>query len=74
MPITLSGKKYLQVYVLTKVCVLNKQVSKYLVMAFLSKLSVFSFLLTGYGFVLSCMHFVHLQYIVLLVHSKPGYN
>ena len=51
-PITLSGKKYM----LSKVYVLNKQVSKYVVMMFfLSKTLV----LTGYGFVLSCKQVVH---------------
>ena len=58
-PITLSGKKY----------VLNKQVSKYVVMAFFSNnISIVSLVLTGYGFVLPCVYFVHLA---LLDHSMP---
>ena len=58
-PITLSGKKY----------VLNKQVSKYVVMPFFSNnTSILSFVLTGYGFMLPCMRFVHLA---LLDHSTP---
>ena len=61
MPISLSGKKY----------ALNKQVSKCAVMAFfLSKISVVSLVLTGYRFVLPCLHFMHLA---LLDHSTPGY-
>ena len=64
-PITLSGKKY----VLNKVFVLNKQVSKYVVLMFFSNnTSIVTFILTGYGFMLSCMHFVHLA---LLDHSTP---
>ena len=48
VPITLSGKKY----ALNKVHMLNKQVSKYVVMPFFShNISVLSFALTGYGFV-----------------------
>ena len=39
----------------------NKQGSKYMVMGFFSnKISILSLVLTGYGFMLSCMHFVHL--------------
>ena len=57
MTITLSGKKY----VLNKVYVLNKQVSKYVVTPFFSNnTSILSFVLTGYGFMLPCMHFMHL--------------
>ena len=45
MPITLIGKKY----ALDKVCVLNKQVFKYVVMAFFSNnTSILSFVLIGY--------------------------
>ena len=66
-PITLSGKKY----VLNKVYVLNKQVSKYVVMTFFSNnASILSFVLTGYGFMLPCMGFVH---FALLDHSMPDY-
>ena len=67
MPITLSGTKY----ALNKVYVLNKQVSKYMVMAFFSSnTSIISFVLTGYGFMLPCMHFVHLA---LIDNSMPDY-
>ena len=55
-PITLSGKEYAQCSY-----TLNKQISKYWLMAlFSSKISVVSLVLTGYGFVLPCMCFVHL--------------
>ena len=38
-----------------------KQVSKYgLIALYLSKISVVSLVLTGYGFVLPCMGFMHL--------------
>ena len=61
-PITLSGKKY----------ALNKQVSKHMVMPFFSNnTSILSFVLTGYGFMLPCMSFVHLA---LLDHSMPDYT
>ena len=51
-PITLSGKKY----ALDKVYALNKQVSKYVVMAFFSdNTSILSFVVTGYG----CMLTMH---------------
>ena len=54
---------------LNKVYMLNKQVSKYVVMAsFSSKIRLVSLVLTDYGFVLPCMHFVHLA---LLDHSMP---
>ena len=53
MLITLSGKKY----VLHKVYILNKQVSKYVVMVFFSSKTL---VLTGYGFVLSSKCVVHL--------------
>ena len=67
MPITLSGKKY----ALNKVYMLNRQVFKYLVMPFFSNNeNILSFVLTGYGFMLSCMRFVHLA---LLDHSIPDY-
>ena len=60
MPITLS-KKY----------ALNKQVSKYVVVAFFSsKITIVSFVLTGFGFVLPCVHFVDLA---SLDHSMPDY-
>ena len=66
-PITLSGKQY----VLNKVYVLNKQVSKYMVIAFFSsKISIVSLALTGFRFVLPCVYFVHL---VFLDHSMPDY-
>ena len=56
MPITLSGKKY----ALNKVYVLDKRVSKYMVMAFFSsKIRIVSIVLTDYGFVLPSVHFVH---------------
>ena len=53
MLITLSGKKY----ILSKVYVLNKQVSKYGIMVFFPSKAL---VLTAYGFVLSCKHVVHL--------------
>ena len=66
-PITLSGKKY----GLNKVYVLNKQVSNYVVLPFFSNnTSIVSFVLTGYGFMLPCMCFVHLA---LLDHSMPDH-
>ena len=66
MPITPSGKKCTS----NKVCVLNKQVSKYLVIVFFSsKLTVVSLVLNYNRFVLPCMCFVHL---ILLDHSMPG--
>ena len=56
MPITLSGKKY----ALNKVYVLNKQVSKYMVMVFFSNnMRIVSLVLTGHGFVLPYMHFMY---------------
>ena len=56
---------------LNKVYVLNKQVYKYVVMAsFSNNTNILSFVLTGYGFILPCMHFVHLA---LLDHSTPDY-
>ena len=55
-------------YALNKVYALNKQASKYMVMAlFSSKMSIFLLVLTGYGFVLPYICFVHLA---LLDHSK----
>ena len=55
-PITLCGKKH----VLNKVYVLNKQVSKDVVMAFFSsKINIVSLVLTNNGFVLPCVHFFH---------------
>ena len=67
-PITLSGKKY----VLNKVYVLNKQISKYVVMLFFSNnTSILSFVLTGYGFGLPCMSSVH---SALLDQSMPEYS
>ena len=67
VPITLSGKKY----AVNKVYALNKQVSKYVVMQFFSNnTSILSFVLTGYGFMLPCMCFMHLP---LLDHSTPDY-
>ena len=63
-PITLSGKNY----ALNKVYVLNKQVSKCMIMAFFSsKISMVLLVLTGYGVVLACMHLASLD------HSMPGY-
>ena len=57
-------------YVLNKVYAL-KQVSKHAVMLFFSNnTSILSFVLTGYGFMLPCMRFVHLA---LLGHSMPDY-
>ena len=55
MPITLNGKKY----ALNKLYVLNKQVSKYMVMVFFSSKML---VLTGYGFVLSCKIVVHVAF------------
>ena len=53
---------------------LNKQVYKYTVLAFSNKISMVSLVLyvlnTGYGFVLPCMHFVHLA---LLDYSMSDY-
>ena len=67
MPITLSGKKC----ALNKMYVLNKQVSNYVVLPFFSNnTSIVTFVLTGYGFMLPCMHFVHLA---LLDHSTPDH-
>ena len=67
MTIALSGKKYL----LSKVYALNKQVSNYMVMSFFSNnTSIVSFVLNGYGFMLPCVHFMHLA---LLDHSTPDY-
>ena len=64
MLITLSGKKR----ALNKVCALNKQVFKYVIMAFFSsKISILSLVLAS---VLPCMHFTHLP---LLDHSTPAY-
>ena len=64
-PITLSGKKY----ALDKVYVLNKQVSGYVILPFFSNnMSIVTFVLTGYGFMISCMRFIHLA---LLDHSMP---
>ena len=66
MPITLSGKKY----ALNKVYALNKQVSNYVILPFFSNnTSIVTFVLTGYGFTLPCMRFVHLT---LLDHSTPA--
>ena len=60
MPITLIGKKY----ALNKMYALNKQVSKYVVIAFfLSTVSIISLVLTGFGFMLPCMYFVHLALV-----------
>ena len=67
MPITLIGKKY----ALNKMYALNKQVSKYMVIAFfLSKVSIISLVLTGYEFMLPCMYFV---YLALVECSTLGY-
>ena len=64
-PITLSGKKY----ALDKVYVLNKQVSGYVILPFFSNnMSIVTFVLTGCGFMISCMNFIHLA---LLDHSMP---
>ena len=64
---TLNGKKY----AFNKVYALNKQVSMYVVMeSFLSKISILPLVLTSYGFMLPCMHFLHLA---LLNHSMPEY-
>ena len=67
VPITQSGKKY----ALNKMYALNKQVSKYVVMPFSNNASTFSFVLTGYGFMLPCMRFVHLA---LRDHSTTDYT
>ena len=56
VPITLSGKKY----ALNKVYVLNKQVSKYMVMPFSNNTDILSFVFTGYGNMLPCVRFMHL--------------
>ena len=65
--ITLSDKKYVH----NKVYALNKQVSKDMVMLFFSNnTTILSFVLTGYGFILPCMHFV---YLALLDHSTSDY-
>ena len=67
-PITQSGKKY----ALNNVYVLNKQVSKCVVMAFFSNnTSILSFVLTGYGL---CYHACALCIQrSLLDHSTPDY-
>ena len=58
-----KGKKN----VLNKVYMLNKQVFKYVVMVFFSRVkyvhNIVSLVLTDYGFVLPCMHFVHLAFL-----------
>ena len=65
MPITLSGKKY----ALNKVYALNKQVSNYVILLFFSNnTSIVTFVLTGYGLMLPCMHLMHLA---LLDYSMP---
>ena len=65
-PNTLSGKKYAQNNY--KVYALNKQVSKYMVMAFFSSnTGIFSCIYTGY---LPCMCFVHLA---LLDYTMPDH-
>ena len=54
-------------YALNKVYALNKQASKYMVMAFFSsKISILSLILTDCGFVIPYICLVHL---VLLDHS-----
>ena len=69
MPVNLSGKKC----VLNKVYALNKKVSKYMVLPFFSNdTSIVSFVLTSYGFMLPCMHFVYLP-VALLDHSTVDY-
>ena len=65
MPITLSGEKH----ALNKVYVLNKQISNYVVLSFFSNnTSIVTFVLTGYGFMLPCMRFMHLA---LVDYSTP---
>ena len=55
-PITLSSKKY----VLNNLFALNKLVSKYVVIALFSNMiSVLLLVLSGFGFVLLYMHFMH---------------
>ena len=55
---------------LNKVYALNKQVSNYVVLLFFSNnTSIVTFVLTGYGFMLPVMRFVHLA---LLDYSKPA--
>ena len=56
---------------LNKVYALNKQVSKYVVMQFSNNTSIVSFVLTGYEFMLPCVCFVHLAFI--LDHSTADY-
>ena len=52
-------------------CLIRKQVSKYVVMTFFSNnASMLSFVLTGHGFMLPCICFV---YLVLIDHSMPYY-
>ena len=66
-----SSKKYAlnKVYELNKMHVLNKQVSNYVVLPFFSNnSSIVTFVLTGYGFMLPYMCFIHLA---LLDHSMP---
>ena len=49
---------------------LNKQVSQYVVLPFFSNnTSIVTFVLTGYGFMLPCIRFVHLA---ILDHSMPN--
>ena len=63
-PITLGGEKC----VLNKVYAFNKQVSNYVVLPFSNNTDIVTFVLTGYGFMLPCMRFVHLA---LLDYSMP---
>ena len=64
-PFTLSGKKY----ALNKVYALNRQVFNNVVLPFFSNnTGIVIFVLTGYGFMLPCICFVH---SALLDHSIP---
>ena len=56
---------------LNKLYALNEQVSKYVLMQFSSNTSIVSFVLTGYEFMLPCMCFVDLVFI--LDHSTADY-
>ena len=56
---------------LNKVYALDKQISKYVVMQFSNNTSIVSFVLTGYEFMLPCMCFMHLAF--MLDHSTPDY-
>ena len=59
-----------KVYVLNKVYALNKQVSSsYVVILFFpNNTSILLFVLTGYGFKLPCMYFMHVLHAFSITH------